>query len=217
VHVTAVARRDHSGSDHTATAPARDASVERLRADGPDVVLNVSDVASLLGAFQRKGWLPAQALSTSQQALSEELTAGTGLQPETLAVMEVAAPHAPTGDELLADAELTRCLDTYAATDPENPVDPAELSDDSLVSIAGYCAAFRVFVAAADAAGAAGELTAESFGEGAASLGALTLPGIVAGSLGEAKHDVGDTIGRYSYDPDSNTMVPTGEPIVVAG
>lgn len=217
VDVAVEVRLDDFGDDQTATDQALDAIVERLRADAPDVVLNVSDVASLLGALQRKGWLPARVLSTSQQALSEELTAGTGLQPETLAVMEVAAPHAPTKDELLADPELGRCLDTYGATGPEHPVDPEALSDDSLVSIAGYCAAFRVFVAAADAAAATGELTAESFGAGAASLGELTLPGVVAGSLSDTKHDVGDTIGRYTYDPAANAMVPAGEPIVVAG
>ncbi|MDY7100215.1 MAG: ABC transporter substrate-binding protein [Actinomycetota bacterium] len=206
-------RLDDFGDDQTATDQALDAIVERLRSDGVEVVLNVSDVASLLSAFQRKGWLPSQVLSTSQQALSEELTEGTGLQPETLGAMEVAAPYAPTKDELLADPDVTACIDTYNASGPEAPVDPEALSDDSLVSIAGYCAAFRLFVAAADAA--EGELTAESFGAGAASLGELTLPGVVAGSLGEAKFDVGDAIGRYRYDPATNTMVPVGEPIVV--
>lgn len=199
------------GGDQAAEDQALDTIVERIRAADPDVVLNVSDFLPPLVAFQRNGWLPERVLSTSAQALVAGVLTEGGLGDDTLAAVTVAAPYAPTRDELVADAELQRCAEEYNATDPEQPLDVEAADGDTLDGVANECAAFRLFVLAAEAAG--DDLTPASWGAAAESLGEVALPGMPFASLTEDKHSAGDAIGRYEYDPAARRMVAT-EPAI---
>ena len=200
------------GGDQAAEDQALDTIVERIRSADPDVVLNLSDFLPPLEAFQRNGWLPGRVLSTSAQALTAGvLTEVGGLDEATLATVTVAAPYAPTKDELVADAEVQRCVDEYNATDPEAPIDVEAADGDTLDGVANECAAFRLFVLAAEAAG--DDLTPASWGEAAEALGEVDLPGMPFASLTADKHSAGDAIGRYEYDPAAQRMVATGPAI----
>jgi hypothetical protein len=204
------------GGDQAAEDQALDTIVERIRSASPDVVLNVSDFLPPLVAFQRNGWLPDRVVSTSAQALVADVLTTGSLTPETLADVTVAAPYAPTRDELVEDPEVQRCIDEYNASGPETPVDMDEVTGDTLDAIANECAAFRLFVLATDATvgeGGSGEITPESWGAAAESLGELDLPGMPFASLAEDKHSAGDAIGRYEYDPAEGRMVATDPPI----
>lgn len=202
------------GGDQAAEDQALDTVVERIRAADPDVVLNVSDFLPPLVAFQRNGWLPDRVLSTSAQALVADVLANGGLTDETLARVTVAAPYAPTRDELVDDPEVQRCVEEYNAADPDQPVDLGTIGGDTLDALANECAAFRLFVLAAEAAG--DDLTPASWGEAAESLGELDLPGMPMASLGADKHSAGDAVGRYEYDPAAGRMVATDPPIEAA-
>jgi ABC-type branched-subunit amino acid transport system substrate-binding protein len=201
---------DDLGGDQAAEDQALDVIVERMRAADPDVVLNVSGFFPPLVAFQRNGWLPDRVLSTSAQALAGPL-ADSDVEPATAERVTVVAPYAPTRDELVDDAEVQRCVEEYNASDPEAPVDLDAAEVGFLDALANECAAFRLFVLAAEAA--SDDLTPDSWGAGAESLGEVSLPGLALGSLGEDKHSVGDAVGRYGYDPDEGRMVATGPAI----
>ena len=211
VEVVVETALDDFGGDQAAEDQALDTIVERIRAAEPDAVLNVSDFLQPLVAFQRNGWLPDQVLSTSAQALVGGVLADSGLDAETLARVTVAAPYAPTKEELLADPEVQRCVDEYNATQPEEPIDMAASTVDTLDALANDCAAFRLFVLATEAAG--DDLTPESWGRGAESLGELELPGMPFASLSADKHSAGDAIGHYRYDAAAGRMVATEPPI----
>ena len=202
---------DDFGGDQAAQDQALDTIVERIRAADPDVVLNVSDFLPPLVAFQRNGWLPDRVLSTSAQALVAGVLEGGGLTAATLDRVTVAAPYAPTRDELVDDPEVQRCVDEYNAADPDEPVDMDVITGDTLDALANECAAFRLFVLATEAAGE--DLTPASWGSGAESLGDLDLPGMPYASLGEDKHSAGDAVGRYEYDAAEARMVATGPAI----
>lgn len=204
---------DDFGGDQAAEDQALDTMVERIRSADPDAVLNVSDFVPPLVAFQRNGWLPDRVLSTSAQALPAGVLTGAGLDAEILARVVVAAPYAPTKEELAEDPEVQRCIDEYNASDPDEPVDLDEIPGDALDAVANECAAFRLFVLAAEAAG--DDLTPASWGRGAESLGDLDLPGLPFASLAEGKHSAGDAIGRYEYDAAEARMVAT-EPAIEA-
>ena len=200
------------GGDQAAQDQALDTIVERIRAADPDVVLNVSGFLPPLEAFQRNGWLPDRVLSTSAQALvAGVLTTVGGLDADTLGRVTVAAPYAPTKDELVGDPEVQRCVDEYNASDPEVPIDLDAIDVDTLDGVANECAAFRLFVLAAEGAG--DDLTPGSWGAAAESLGEVDLPGMPYASLGEGKHSAGDAIGRYEYDAGQARMVATGPAI----
>jgi len=198
------------GTDQAAADQAADVIAERIRVSGADAVLALSSYGTLLTAFQRAGWLPETILSTTQHGLSQDFNVNAGVTPETLERVTIAGQYAPSKEELADDPELQTCLEEYAASDPETPIDVGSASKELLSSVAQYCAAFRLFVQAAEAAG--DELTPASWGAGAESLGDLTLPGIPFGSLNEDKHSVNDGFALYTYDAGSGEMVATGPP-----
>ena len=97
VEVVTEATLDDFGGDQAATDQALDVIVERFRASGAEVVLNVSDFGNLMVAFQRNGWAPEHILSTSAQALSAGVVAALGIEDATLDRVVVAAPVRPDG------------------------------------------------------------------------------------------------------------------------
>jgi hypothetical protein len=204
---------DDYGDDTVAQDQALDTAVAKLHAADVDVVLNVSNFAPLMVAFQRNGWFPPQVLATSAQAISADFVAGSGIEPGSLENVLVAAPYIPTKAELLADPLVATCIDEYNASGQDPAVVPDTTDAATLNGIANQCAAFRLFVLAATGAGP--NLTPDTFGAAADALGVLHLPGVPYGSLGPDKHSVGDAIGVYDFDAAANQMVPTGPAIHV--
>lgn len=203
------------GTDQAAQNQALDTIVEKVKSSGADTVLNTSNFANLMNAFQRKSWLPRQILATSQQALSPAVMQTTGIKPATMAPLVVAAPYAPTKAELVADAGLTQCVTEYNDAFPAARVDPAAASAETLSGIAHQCAAFRLFVQATDKAGK--DITLDGWKSAAEGLGKVTLPGVPMGSLAPGKHSVGDAVGVYKFDPATAQMAPTGPAVAAAG
>jgi len=214
VDVVAETPLPNVGTDQAAQSQALDTVVEKMKASGADTVLNTSNFAGLMGAFQRKNWLPQQILATSQQALSPAVMATTGIKPATMAPLVVATPYAPTKAELTADAGVTQCVNQYNDAFPASKVDPATVSLETLSGIAEQCAAFRLFVQTTDKAGPT--ITLASWKSAAESLGKLTLPGVPMGSLGPGKHSVGDAIGLYKFDAAGGQMKSAGPAVAAA-
>lgn len=199
------------GVDQAAQDAAMDTIVEKMRSADVDTVLNVSNFTDPISAFGRKGWSPDKILVTSAQALSEDVIGQTDLDPEVLAKVVVAAPYSPTKEALLADETVTACIDDYNGTDPEEPVDVETATRTELGGLAILCSAFTMFVAGLEGAGE--DLTPTSWAEGVSAIGEDPMPGYPFSSLAPGKHDLGDTIGVYTFDPDDGLFVPTGDPI----
>ncbi|MEU1432357.1 hypothetical protein ABZ412_35350 [Nocardia sp. NPDC005746] len=199
------------GTDQSAQNQALDTVVEKMKSSGADTVLNTSNFSNIMVAFQRKGWLPQQILATSQQALSTDVMATTGITPATMAPLTVAASYAPTKAELAADANLTRCVQEYNDAFPGSAVDMAKVSLEILSGIAHQCAAFELFVQVTDNVGA--NITLDGWRTAAEGLGTLNLAGVPIGSLGPGKHSVGDAVGVYKFDASTSQMLPTGPAI----
>jgi hypothetical protein len=199
------------GTDQTAVDQAMDSIVEKMRSADVDVVLNVSNFADPLKAFERKGWSPDRILVTTAQALSEDVLSETDIDPALLAKVSVAAPYSPPKDELLADDDVVACIDDYNSTDPAEPVDPATITRTELGGLANLCTAFGLFVRGVEEAGK--DLTAQTWGTGVEKVGDDHMPGSPFSSLGPDKHDLGDAIGVYEYDATGKLFVPVGDPI----
>lgn len=206
---------DDFGDDQATTDATLDTFVERMRADDVDVVLNVSNFADLMLAFQRAGWFPEQILSTSAQPLSADYATGAGIAAESMENVLVGTIYKPAAADLLADEAFQQCVSEYNDSGLGDSIDVDGATPDSLQGIADQCASFRLFVLAAEGAGA--DLTPTTFGEAAEALGEFALPGSPYGSLGPGKHSFGDAAGLYDFDPDAGRMVLTGEPIVLSG
>jgi len=215
VDVTASMVLDDFGDDQATTDATLDTFVERMRADDVDVVLNVSNFADLMLAFQRAGWFPEQVLSTSAQPLSADYASGAGIEAESMAHVLVATIYKPATADLLADDSFQQCVSEYNDSGLGEPIDVDAATPDALQGIADQCASFRLFVLAAEAAGP--DLTPTTFGEAAEGLGEFALPGSPYGSLGPDKHSFGDAAGLYEYDAEAGRMVLSGEPIVLSG
>ena len=185
-----------------------------MRSSDVDVVLNVSNFAPLMVAFQRNGWLPEQVLATSAQAISADFVAEQRRRPgEPGERPRRRSVRARPRTSCSPTRGLAECIEVYNASGQEPQIVPEESDAASLVSVAGQCAAFQLFVMAATGAGA--DLTPDTFGAAAEALGTLELPGVPYGSLGPDKHSVGDAIGVYDFDAAANQMVPTGPAIRV--
>ena len=213
VDVVTEATLDDFGGDQAATDQALDVIVERFRSSGAEVVLNVSDFGNLMVAFQRAGWAPERILSTSAQALSAGVVEALGIDASTLDRVLVAAPYGPTVEELREDPGVIECAEEHNASGPAVKLDLATATKETLNGVATQCAAFRVFVLAAEGAGE--DLTPESWNAAAEGLGELDLPGMPFASLSPTKHSAGDAIGVYTWDAAAGEMVPSGPAIEV--
>lgn len=199
-----------SGTDQAAADQEMDVMVERLRAADPDVILNVSDFGALPVALQRNDYLPDAIYSTSAQGLSADVVTGLGLDETTLEAISITTIANDDRDTLLADEGFQACLESYAASDPAEPI-ADDASYEVLSSVAQSCSAFQIFVQAAEAAG--DDLTPASWAAGAESLGELDLPGLPFASLSPIQHSAGDAIATYAWDAAEGRYLATGDPI----
>ena len=104
---------------------------------------------------------------------------------------------------------VRECVDAFAEVSGEEiSLDEGEgVELTNLAPAAIACQAVELFVAVATAAGA--ELTTESFGAAAESLGPVTITGVTDGSLGPGKPDVTDSVPVIGfYDPDTDLFDP---------
>jgi Periplasmic binding protein len=210
VEVTSAIEVGTMGTDAVANDAAWAATIERLESEGTDIMLSLGDLGVLNAIGTNSSEMTvglSDALLTEGARFMPQVSAGDEVRSNTVAV----AISRPTLDELLADPEVQRCLDEYAAAFPDAPIDTTSV--DIVNSFVAQCRAFRMTVEILTAAG--GDITPDTFVAAGESIGDITLPGVADGFLGPDKHSAGSELQHYVYDPDSAQFVGSGEPISI--
>ncbi len=197
-------------NDAVADQQATDNVVERMRADGVDLILNVATgVFAVIATVERLGWDVPIALTSGQAADVFGLAEDLALSDETLARTFAVTVHRPTTEELRADPGVQQCIAAYQERHADEPLDLADV--EAVGHAAGHCSAFAFTVKLLEAAG--GNITPETFVAAAEGLGTIDLPGLPGATLSPDKHSAGSQINRYEYSPEAKTWLRVGDPI----
>ncbi len=210
--VATLVSEDFAGDTQAASAAAA-VGIQKLRDAGVDMLVSPSSVYGLMVALQANEFAPQVVLFSGDATNGGSFDAG-GIDPAYIEDAIAITPDNPTREEMQADPKILECIDAYNASDPEEPLDPSEMSTGNLRATAQNCAAFQLFVAAATAAGP--DLTAESLLRAAEQLGTIQLAGFANASLGPDKHSAGDSMRIYEWDPTAQDLLPVGGPIDVS-
>lgn len=211
VEVVAQVQGPTLNDDPVTSDAAVDTAIERLRADGADLVLTPSTPIGILRGMGRAGWEVDVALTNGQ--ITGYSTDDIGVDPAIIERTIVVSVDSPSGDEAREDAGIQACVADYDAAFPDAPLDLA--NDDIATGVAMACRTFDLTLQILDAAGP--ELDVDSFVAAAEGLGEIDLPAASAASLGPDKHSATSTIRRYEFDPDEGKWVRDGDPIPVEG
>ena len=195
--------------DPVAADAAVDIAIERMRADGADVVLTPSTPIGILRGVERTGWDVDVALTNGQITSFGETD--VAVAPEVLERTIVVSVDSPTAEEARADEGVQACVADYDAAFPEAPLDLD--NDDVATNVAMACRTWDLTLQILEAAGP--ELDVASFVAAGEGLGTFDLPVSPGASLGPDKHSATSTIRRYVYDPDVGHWVRDGDPIPV--
>lgn len=202
------------GEDQTAARSAWDRAIERLRSDGADMILHVSNITPPLDALGRAEATDITLALTNGQAADGTTVVGQSTAPPEIRENAFAVTtYKPPAQEALTDPGVAQCLDEFEAWGGD--MDALDLDNDDFANgIVNWCRAFRLTVAILEAAGA--DLTPESFIAGGESLGDIVLPAMPNGSITPDKHSAGSQLIRYEYDTEAEQFVPVGEPFLGA-
>ncbi len=196
-------------TDTVANETATDTVLQRMKADGVDLILNVSNVFGIIASVQRIGWEVPIAITNGQAADRLSAPDDMGLEDETLARTFAVTTDKPVRETALADPGVQACIDAYDERFGDEPLD---LDDTDVVNgITNHCRAFALTVKILEAAG--GDITPESFRDAAEGLGTFDLPAMTNASLSPDKHSAGSLVRRYEYFPAERTWLPVGNPI----
>ncbi len=195
--------------DPVAADAAVDTAIERMRADGADLVLTPSTPIAILRGVERTGWEVDVALTNGQLTGFGE--SDVAVAPEVLERTIAVSVDSPTAEEARADEGVQACVADYDAAFPDAPLDLD--NDDVAVGVATACRTWDLTLQILEAAGP--ELDVASFVAAAEGLGTFDLPVGPGASLGPDKHSATSTIRRYMYDPDVGHWVRDGDPIPV--
>jgi hypothetical protein len=195
--------------DPVASDAAVDVAIERMRADGADLVLTPSTPIAILRGVDRAGWEVDVALTNGQLTsfATDDVAVDPGVLERTIAV----TVDSPSADDARADEGIQQCVDDYDAAFPDAPLDLD--SDDVVTNVAMACRTFDLTRQILEAAGP--ELDEASFVAAGEGLGTFDLPIAEGASLGPDKHSATSTIRRYEFDADLGRWVRDGEPIAV--
>ncbi|MCQ3810672.1 MAG: ABC transporter substrate-binding protein [Acidimicrobiia bacterium] len=209
INVVGVYPRGAPTNDTVANEQATDSIAQRMRADGVDLILNLSNVHGIIQGAQRLGWDVRIALTNGQAAdrstISEDLSLGDEVLSRTFAV----TADKPGPEESLADPGVQKCIAAYQERFGGEPLD---LTDTEVVgSATNHCRAFVLTVRILEAAG--GNITPETFVAAAEGLGTFDLPAMAGATISPEQHSAGSQVRRYEYFPEENSWLPVGEPI----
>ncbi len=196
-------------TDTVANEAATDAIVQRMDADGADLVLNMSNIALLIQSIARVGLEIDVAMTNGQAADRNDFQNDWGIDDDVMLRTFAVTASKPVRVARLADPLTQECIANYDARFSDEPLDLA--SDDIVNGVSNMCAAFALTVKILEAAGP--DLTPESFITGGESLGNFVLPWIGEASITPDKHSAGSNVQRYVFSPDDGFWVPEGDPI----
>lgn len=172
--------------------------VERLRSSDVDTVVLVGNPSQGVRNIAQQG-LDVDVWALDQEAL---LSLGTAVDLEDARDVIAAVPL--TNQALWDDSTMQECRDAYTSANPDveiiEPADLVEGDEDIPQGIFNACGNLRLFMAAAEPAGA--DLTNESFATAAATLDQFSIPGQPFASLGDDKSDSNDSFQLGSFNPD---------------
>jgi hypothetical protein len=213
VDVVATSVAENFGTDTQAAQEAMDINIERMRSEGVEVLVNLTNVIPLLTAQQRNDFAP-QPVFFNGQATDGGQFEGGGIDPKYLEDAIAITVNKPARDELLADERVATCVEEYNAADPDEPLVLEEMPQSQLRGTALNCAVFEMFVQLAEAAGP--DLTGDSLQAAAEDFGPIELPSMPDASLGPGKFSAGNSMRIYEYDAAENEMLPISDPIIVS-
>lgn len=197
--------------DTQASEAAMDVIFEHFAAAGADMYLNISGLVPFNRSIDRnRPGVPFVLLNG--QMTNAAVIATSGYDPDILADAIGVTASKPTIDEWLASDGWNVCVDEINTHSP-GTIDIETLSETVAEGIGQACQGFRLLEHLLIAAGP--DLTPDALVEAADNTGELLLPGMISGSLGPGKYSVGDVVRYYAYNPETRSMKPVGEPIVV--
>ena len=196
-------------ADTVAADAAVDTAIERMRADGADLVLTPSTPIAILRGVERTGWEVDVALTNGQLTSFGE--SDVAVAPAVLERTIAVSVDSPTAEEARADEGVQACVADYDAAFPDAPLDLD--NDDVATGVAMACRTWDLTLQILEAAGP--ELDATSFVAAGEGLGTFDLPVAPGASLGPDKHSATSTIRRYVFDPDVGHWVRDGDAIPV--
>ena len=196
-------------ADPVAADAAVDTAIERMRADGADLVLTPSTPIAILRGVERTGWDVEVALTNGQLTGfgEEDVAVAPAVLERTIAV----TVDSPTAEEARADEGVQACVADYDAAFPDAPLDLD--NDDVATGVATACRTWDLTLQILEAAGP--ELDVASFVAAGEGLGTFDLPVAPEASLGPDKHSATSTIRRYVYDSGVGHWVRDGDAIPV--
>ncbi|GJM37080.1 MAG: hypothetical protein DHS20C19_04470 [Acidimicrobiales bacterium] len=200
--------------DTVANAAAWDRVVERVKADGADVILHLSGIVGPLDAVGRAAGTDIEIALTNGQAADGTTVVSRSTAPDDVRENSFAVTtYKPSADVALADDGVQQCLAEYETWG--GAMDELEMDNHDFVNgIVNWCRVFRLTTAILEAAGP--DLNPESFVAGGESLGDIVLPAMPDGSIRPDKHSAGSQLIRYVYDTELGQYVATGDPFLGA-
>ena len=197
------------GQDTAAADAAEDPNMQRVIAEGTDVILVLGGIVPVTEAADRNFYEGEIAFTNGQAAdqfvfPEAVLNNDPDLGERTFAITTAK----PTPEEALADPGVSQCLDEYDAAFPDDPVNLE--SKETVQQLVNHCRAFALMVMVFEQAGA--DLNPESFTAAAESLGSFSLPAMSGAYLGPDSRSAGSQIQRYEYDASVGYHLPEGEP-----
>lgn len=211
VDIVAASALDEFGTDVIEIQNNLQLALEQFRAVDVEIILNLSDVVSLLTMVDELGLDFDIALTSGRAANAAriaEIETTTDVKERSFGITF----DKPGFDGWIADVGFQECLEIYDARFPDEPIDLEDA--ESRRQFGEQCQGWALTMLLLDAAGP--NPTVESFVEGGEGLGAITLPGMSSALLGPDKHSAGNDLRRYEYDAAEDTLLPVGSPIPLA-
>ncbi|MEM7143071.1 MAG: ABC transporter substrate-binding protein [Actinomycetota bacterium] len=208
VDIVADAALDDFGTDVIEIENTLRFTLERFRDAEVEIILNLSDVQSLLTVVDDLGLDVDIALVSGRAANGPriaEIETTTDVKARSFAITF----EKPGFDGWIVDEGFQNCLAIY---DERFPDDPIDLDDaESRRQFGEQCQGWELTMRLLEAAGP--NPTVESFVTGGEGLGAFSLPGMPDAFLRPDKHSAGNELRRYEYDAEADTLLPVGDPI----
>ena len=209
INVVGVYPRGAPSSDTVANQEITDNISQRMKADGVDLILNLSNVHGIIQSTERIGWDVPIALTNGQAADRTTISDDLSLSNEALARTFAVTTYKPSPEDAIASPGVQQCIEAYEERFGDEPLD---LTDSEVVlGITTHCRAFVFTIKILEAAG--GNITPETFQAAGEGLGTIDLPAMSGATLSPDKHSAGSHVQRYEFDSDERTWLPVGDPI----
>lgn len=202
---------DAPESDALEMASQLDVIVERWRADGIDLVLNITTNISMLAAVNRAGLEIDVATNGTDVALGPDAVFAQGATETEVGRVTLISPVGSRDAYDAGHGPTMTCIDEWNAAHPEEPAvfDPTGDQLENVGQVVFACQNLELFALVAGAAGA--DLTPDAMLAALDSLGDVELAGVTSGSLSADKWDVNDAMAVSVWDTAEQDFAATGD------